>query len=123
VTGSHAYGTPREDSDIDLVVFVSPADMKKLIGLESGADAERYGSLAQVFLRFGNLNLICVDNDTDYDVWLKGTAALKARKPVTRDEAVVLFKQLQKEARPEQIDVDFLADDIFADFELDLPCI
>jgi hypothetical protein len=110
ITGSHAYGTPREDSDIDLVVFVSPNDLKKLAGVEGG-DSARYGNLAQAFLRFGNLNLLAVDNDTDYEVWLKGTVDLKARRPVTRDEAVAHFKMLQTEARPEQIDVDFLADD------------
>lgn len=114
VTGSHAYGTPRPDSDIDLVVLVSPEDMARLVKMDPDSTADRYGVMASSYLRFGKLNLLAVDNMTDYLVWLHGTLELIARKPVTRDEAVAVFKRRQQEARPDTgRGVDFLADNDF----------
>ena len=102
VTGSHAYGTPRPDSDIDLVVLVSPEDMSRLVKMDPDSNADRYGVMCSSYLRYGNLNLLAVDNEIDFAVWLVGTQELIARKPVTRDEAVEVFKRLQKQARPQK---------------------
>jgi len=98
ITGSHAYGTPTEDSDIDLVVQVSPGDLERLAILSGDTAAEHYGVSGTQYLRFGGLNLLAVDNDIDYQIWLEGTKELVARRPVTRDEAVAVFKRRQKEA-------------------------
>lgn len=93
ITGSRAYGTPREDSDIDLVISVSPADSEILWRLTE----ETTGSV-----RFGRLNLIiCEQEDPEktpikFFTWRRVTDALKALsliKPVTRDEAVSAFQK------------------------------
>ena len=86
VTGSHAYGTPIEKSDVDLVVFMSEEDLKIL--------QEVSGSTGNS-LRFGNLNLLCVTDGDSYEVWLKGTRELREKAPVERTEAVAHFKSLR----------------------------
>lgn len=66
ITGSHAYGTPNKDSDVDLVVRMSKATLKKLHELSGIKEGEP--------LRFGNLNLIACTNDLEMAVWKVGTA-------------------------------------------------
>lgn len=83
ITGSHAYGSPNESSDIDLVVWA--------VG-ETRATLEAGGYP----VRFGKLNLILISDEDQWDIWRLGTQALvklsKARKsPVSRDEAVAFF--------------------------------
>ncbi len=112
VTGSHAYGTPNVKSDIDLVVLVSPADHRRLREQaakamtlqEILADVEAfeanpdngYDQEDVVSLRYGRLNLLCTCSLKHYNVWKKGTAFLRGKKPVTRDYAVRYFKKLRK---------------------------
>ena len=97
VTGSRAYGNSRNDSDIDLVVFVSQKDR-----VMEMADNDLPSSLSDdpklvhtISLRFGALNILaCCDQDT----WRKGTLQLKDLAPVTRQKAVEVFTALRKEA-------------------------
>ena len=101
LTGSRAYGTPREDSDIDLVVLVDEMELIHLMHLaelvescecpasDAGPDAAS--------IRFGKLNLIAVTTEHHWEIWRNGTIDLIARKPVTRDEAVEHFHKLRKE--------------------------
>jgi predicted nucleotidyltransferase len=91
LTGSYAYGKPRVDSDIDLVVFI--ADYTELQELEKQADAvmqidNEYENADAISLRFGKLNLIVTTDEADWEGWKKGTFDLKRRKPVTRKEAI-----------------------------------
>lgn len=68
LTGSHAYGTPREDSDIDIVLTLSDGDIGKLKSLcdkvdsheELPDDGNGYDKSLDVSLRFGRLNLLVV---------------------------------------------------------------
>lgn len=97
LTGSYAYGTPRPDSDIDLVALVSPGEihwLAKAAGddahLAKSAPSERNSAS----LRFGKLNLILVTTEALYDAWRQDTEDLKSRRPVTRDEAVRVLKAL-----------------------------
>lgn len=89
ITGSHAYGTPHKDSDVDVVVYTPERIM--LTNLE-----DIFGPLTQYgenrfACRCGCLNLIvCCDADT-YDKWLSCTNELIARKPVTREESCLVF--------------------------------
>lgn len=97
VTGSHAYGTPREGSDIDLVVRCSPEDRVLLAavlgGFTTAVNAEAgYG----VNLRSGPLNLILVEDQRAYDIWAEGTRILKEDAPVTREVACETFKALRE---------------------------
>ncbi|WP_406698586.1 nucleotidyltransferase domain-containing protein [Singulisphaera sp. Ch08] len=94
LTGSHIYGTPHEDSDIDLVVMMPVSQLGRLNELiAEDADSEmRYeGMKPGACVRFGKLNLIVVTDQDDYRAWQEGTAELTARKPVTRDEAKAVF--------------------------------
>lgn len=104
VTGSHVYGTPKPDSDIDLVVLVTKQEIKllrKLADEDNSTDYENpdygVGGLT-ASLRFGKLNLLCCTDPAQVDVWRRGTDALKLVRPVTRDQAVATFQQLQRDA-------------------------
>jgi len=82
LTGSHAYGTPGADSDIDMVVWAEDEALRKLL-VGSGYP-----------VRFGKLNIIICDNEADWNIWVKGTEALKRNAPVDRETAVELFQAL-----------------------------
>lgn len=93
VAGSHAYGTPKEGSDIDLVVLVSEEDLKILKESQPEAPtSEQFTSL-----RFGNLNLICCTSLPQFAAWVDGTRQLKEKAPVSRDTAVYHFAALRRE--------------------------
>ena len=96
VTGSQAYGIPHEDSDVDLVVFVSKHDACILMNILAPEYVDKYGGGTSFPLRFGCLNLlVCVDEES-YRVWKEGTKILKAKKPVSREEAKKVFASLRK---------------------------
>lgn len=87
--GSRVYGTPRPDSDLDLVILAEPEVRRALYDF---ADTEPKGPL-----RFGNLNIIVATTVEEYRTW--GQALLTALddsrfEPITRDEAVMLFKSV-----------------------------
>lgn len=103
ITGSHAFGTPNKDSDVDLVVVVSFETMDKLMDLEDDPDQERSPTPPRsVSLRFGNLNMICVARKQEYDLWKKGTEHLIKMKPVTKQFARTYFAELRKENKEEE---------------------
>lgn len=93
ITGSRAYGTPRPDSDIDLVVFTDFDSMLSVCN--RGEENSRILSGSDGKANYGMLNLILVTSETQYDLWLKGTEELKLRavndRPVTRAEAKAHF--------------------------------
>lgn len=101
ITGSRAYGTPREDSDIDLVIRCSPEDAEILLGWNEATQEERmqgaaaYGEEGILQVRYGRLNLILCTDDYRYAEWVEGTAWLKASAPVTRDQAIALFEKIR----------------------------
>ena len=102
ITGSHAYGTPTEESDVDLVVPCSAKTALRLIELleTEAEETARYftGRTPLVTFRFGRLQLILAATPESYDVWKKGTQQLIKQAPVTRDEAVALFAKLREKA-------------------------
>lgn len=78
LTGSHAYGKPTSKSDIDLVMLLTPEQLK-LFEKKAGGP-EYYASLipgAEACLRFGDLNIIAVTDPVAFAVWQKGTAQLE----------------------------------------------
>ncbi len=99
ITGSHVYGTPTEDSEIDLVVFVDEATRDKLVELsEQGKFPVRYGKL----------NLLIATTPEEYAVWKEGTAKLLELKEVigsvNKEQASVLFDQLREKYEVQDID-------------------
>lgn len=94
LTDSHAYGTPRPDSDVDLCLYLDCSTSSDTL-----VDFERvHGPLRQLnyegtrfYLLHGPLNLIVFTDTKLYDLWLKITNDLIAQKPVTREVACAAF--------------------------------
>lgn len=102
--GSRAYGTPRPDSDTDIVILVDGEAMRALMELSMDADdldqhQLKYGEESSKSFRFGKLNLIATTSRREFDAWYEGVQQLKAEAPVERGRAVTLFKQLLAAAR------------------------
>jgi nucleotidyltransferase-like protein len=92
ITGSHAYGTPTEKSDIDLVVRVTKETRDRLIDLlavELTSDNEYGDGVLQI--KTGKLNLIFALTDAQFDAWKNSTQKLIMQAPVTREQAVTLI--------------------------------
>ena len=87
LTGSRAFGEPREDSDIDLVIH-GDSDLLSSLLLNS--------ETGELPLRFGKLNLIVLSSDA-FEAWKKGTEELVTEyhlgNPSSRDEAVKVIKR------------------------------
>lgn len=109
VTGSHAYGRPRPDSDLDLVVLIDPAQAEQLTLCADSSHLGSAGDASDVSLNFGPLNLICVSNADDYAWWAAGTRQLarealsdwnrgQGARGVTRKHAIHVLEGLRREA-------------------------
>jgi hypothetical protein len=102
LTGSRVYGTPRADSDIDLVVLMSGDALCKLIEIAESQDSlgasggEQYEDGRS--LRFGKLNLLCVTQERHFNAWRIGTEELEHMKPVTRDFAIEHLAAIRRKA-------------------------
>lgn len=101
LTGSHAYGTPREDSDVDLVVLMDPGpgfDFALLFEAEIKRGKNSYPG-AQ--FTQGKLNIILCTDIQDFEIWEQGTRDLQKKRPVTREEAMEHFARLRDIASQE----------------------
>lgn len=93
ITGSRRFGTPREDSDLDVVMLVDPT-MLPLLAQHSDPvydPSVHYGKISA--FRFGDLNIIALTDATEFDIWERVSSELAARvkttgKPVTRNQAI-----------------------------------
>lgn len=108
LTGSQVYGIPKPDSDVDLVILISPRDIEKLRSLAEKHDGNHKDSdggpqtinETSASLRFGRLNLICVSDPLAFEVWRRGTKALclnleQTGRAISRDIAVEHFDKLR----------------------------
>lgn len=105
LTGSRRYGIPKENSDIDLVVFMDPEEAKKLLVLV-GRDLRNENSAASpkgFSVRFGNLNLLIETDIGHYQDWVDGTAELVAASPVSRETAVAVFDKFRNARKAVEI--------------------
>ena len=88
LTGSQVYGTPRQDSDLDVCILVADPDICSAIAAVSDPGDGSMGSL--VFGRL-NLNLFC--GEAQFRAWRDATDEMKMEKaagrPVTRERAIV----------------------------------
>lgn len=103
LTGSHAYGRPREDSDIDICVLadhITRTTLRALCDDETSYPTKPgYDARDGESLRFGRINLIVVPNKAEFEAWRQATEELTVRKPVTRDEAKARIIELVEETR------------------------
>jgi len=97
LTGSRAYGTPREDSDYDIVVLVTDPDtLMALTDLRDPGDPVMPDSYRRS-IKEGRLNLITCQTRREFDLWVRGTNELRAMAPVTREFACAHFARLRAE--------------------------
>jgi predicted nucleotidyltransferase len=97
LTGSRVYGTPRPESDADLVIFTDEKTKNDLFALSRlfSRDTSDIGKgSTENSCRFGDLNLIVITDEADWTRWQIGTVACTLQKPVTREHAVAMFKSL-----------------------------
>ena len=84
MTGSRVYGTPRPDSDHDMVIRCT---LDEQIDLELRSDHDKK-------ILFGDLNIITCIVDWQFNAWYEGTQRLTDIKPVTRAFAIEVFTSL-----------------------------
>lgn len=87
ITGSHAYGAPTEESDVDLVLLLDEATSKLLNDLSE---------TKKIPVRYGDLNLILCRSEAEFLSWKGFTDDMIAKKiatgiPVSSDEARIEF--------------------------------
>ncbi len=105
VTGSRAYGTPREDSDLDIVLPVSVEDYVKIFTLANPTTPiDEYAPV-----RFGNLNFILINIDqekgrTEYESFVQAYQELMPMKPVTREYAKEVHLKWRKALEARDLD-------------------
>lgn len=98
LTGSRVYGTPREDSDLDLVVYMPGTAEDKLLE----AVADKFGQLKDttyhdavpnVPYTFGKLNLIVCVSVERYESFFRARTRCLQEAPVTRERAIEIHKE------------------------------
>lgn len=98
LTGSRRYGTPRDDSDVDMVIFCDDAgggnneDSLLFVALRDHADEIKEYHEDSACLRYGRLNLIITRREDQYRAWRDGTMECIVHAPVTRKEAVATMR-------------------------------
>lgn len=104
ITGSRRYGTPRDDSDLDLVIYCPNYQTERAIRAATGKKLTPKAMKQPV--RFGNLNLIIVRTPQEWTAWYSGTEmmAMDANyqpKPKRRNKkaAKKFFDKIRKRLR------------------------
>jgi len=96
ITGSRVYGTPREDSDLDLCVLVTKADFRKLLSRFTPEETTYIETSTDASFKIGSLNLIAFTDESKYDAWYKATQLCKLRGPVTREQAIAVIEAFEE---------------------------
>jgi hypothetical protein len=73
LTGSHVFGRPGPESDIDLCIMVDPILAGKLRDMSESTNT----------CRFGRLNLILCESDLEFAAWKMSTERLRQIKTAT----------------------------------------
>lgn len=84
ITGSHFYGKPTADSDIDLAIMCCPETEKKLKEL---SDSKSFP------IRFGNLNLVTLKTPSEYDAWLAARQRIAEMPAHTKEDRIAIHKE------------------------------
>jgi hypothetical protein len=113
LTGSRVYGTPRDDSDLDLCILVSDDEYNQfLVTADRDPDGDRVAgsecgtaewSRRTRSFRFGRLNVLVTTSRKMYEAWQKATDELRTAHsiigPVTREQAIKVSQKFEKEVR------------------------
>lgn len=90
-TGSRVYGTPKLDSDFDIVVLCSQEDAIKVFGYLHPDDAMYPIDENSIHIKKGEVDYILCFNEIRFCTWKSVTETLKKIAPVDRDTAKALF--------------------------------
>ena len=108
LTGSHVYGLPRQDSDLDMVVLIEKNEDYFLLSriADNPLHNQTPSAYNGVSLRYGKLNIIAVLKDRKvFEAWKRGTEFLKSIRPVTKEQACLIFETMFKIVKePVQVD-------------------
>lgn len=98
VTGSHAYGNPTEDSDIDLVIPGS-VELHKYLkeNITDDREAVRNESSDPFAILTGGIDIIIASTKEEYEFWRDGTMALIEQRPVSRKYAIDYFYGMRQQ--------------------------
>lgn len=102
ITGSRAYGVPRFDSDLDVVLLIEDADTRghfiqhadSILGQSAGDQND----LATLSVKCGTVNFIICKSKEQFDLWKRGTDDLLKNRPVLRQQAIEYFNALREKA-------------------------
>ena len=102
LTGSRIYGTPTEDSDLDMVVLADDDMFDRLRAMYAHEnDVDRQYEKDSLSIRVGSLNMIVVKTELSFLAWKHAKDALVQEveltgRPVTRDRAVEAHKSYRR---------------------------
>lgn len=96
ITGSHAYGVPQPDSDLDVVLSVTPKEWDAFMSITDVTDPGNTTSPTPT-IRTGRLRIVLCSELRlpEYNLWRRGTDDLQARAPVSQEEAIAYFEALR----------------------------
>ena len=102
ITGSRAYGAPREDSDLDLVIRVSIEDAQALIDFaeNEGFELRDYEDMQSISVCFCGLNLILCLTGAAELAWTEATERCKAEGLTSREDAIAIHKAVRAKYYP-----------------------
>lgn len=86
LTGSRVYGTPTEDSDIDLVIYCESSTKEKLIELSDSG---------KMPCMFGKLNIIFATNESQYSAWKEACQECKELSPLPKETAFKIHDRIR----------------------------
>lgn len=89
LTGSQVYGKPTKDSDVDLVILMSPDEARRLNSFSDQKmryDPDRYPD-SFLSCRFGVLNILVCTDPKQFAAWFLGTNECSASKPKNTAQA------------------------------------
>lgn len=108
LTGSRRYGTPRDNSDLDLVVFLPEVQAEELRIAREQVGGFFDGAYVDIqSYRFGALNLIVCTEEREYDYWKECTEECcrvveERGSRLDRYETLEIFKKLTPDWRVEK---------------------
>jgi len=100
LTGSHRYGKPTAESDIDLVVLITDDQITlEHLVLKSYTAKDNSPNSIGESIRYGKLNLIICTTDESYMQWYSATALCCLEMPVTKEHAKEIFSTVMKDVK------------------------
>ncbi len=108
ITGTHAYGPVRLDSDLDIVMMIDDAHLMRLFLITQGiwmyrtSAQDSYGPIGGFYFDLATMrvNIIIANNEWEFDEWKWRTERMKGMPDIhDREERIAAFNDGEKEAK------------------------